>query len=80
MRAKALLPTDYLKGGVLSDLLTEKGIQSQLIRCLVCKDKEVMLSTYCTGEGAAYLLKHMVSCTNYILGAITSRFVDAHSI
>jgi hypothetical protein len=26
MRAKALLPTDYLKGGVLSDL-TEKGIQ-----------------------------------------------------
>jgi hypothetical protein len=78
MRAKALWPTDYLKGGVLSDL-TEKGIQYQLIGCLVCEDKYCRLRT-AKGEGEAYLLKHMVTRTNYILRAIAAWLVDVHSI
>ena len=79
MRAKALLPTDYLKGDVLSDLLTEKGVQSQLIGRLVCDDKCCCRRT-AWGEGVADFLKHMVSRANYILRAIAARLVVVHSI
>jgi hypothetical protein len=79
MRAKALLPTDYLKGGVLSDL-TEKGIQ--YTNWLGVSFAKISTAVYVQqrGEGEAYLLYHMVTRTNYILRAIAAWLVDVHSI